>query len=164
MNGKETRMTETDLLTSQEYARYRRCSLRTLDRERAEGRGCPYVRLGARVLYRRADIERYVEAHVRDHGAGVDSARPLEPQPRRRRGRPRKLTAEGGATSLDRWASKKIGPARRSTSDHEALASDAGTTSNTGQRKGGATADPNDRMASTPAKVRSKAGTTGEVK
>ena len=34
-------MTPTDLLTPQEYARYRRCSVRTLDRERAEGRGCP---------------------------------------------------------------------------------------------------------------------------
>jgi hypothetical protein len=67
-------MTESDLLTPQEYARYRRCSLRTLDRERADGRGCPYVRLGARVLYRRADIERYVEAHVRGHGTHENNA------------------------------------------------------------------------------------------
>jgi hypothetical protein len=61
--------------------------------------------------------------------------------------------------SLDKWASKRIGPARRSTSDHEALALDAGTTSNTGRRKGGATADANDRtaVASAPARVRSKA-------
>ena len=58
-------MTETDLLTPQEYARYRRCSVRTLDRERAEGRGCPYVRLGRRILYRRADIERHMDAHLR---------------------------------------------------------------------------------------------------
>ena len=58
-------MNETDLFTPQEYANYRRCSLRTLDRERADGRGCPYVRLGARILYRRNDIDRYLEAHVR---------------------------------------------------------------------------------------------------
>ena len=58
-------MTDTDLLTPQEYARYRRCSLRTLDRERAEGRGRPYVRLGRRILYRRADIERHMVAHLR---------------------------------------------------------------------------------------------------
>ena len=58
-------MTETDFLTPREYARYRRCSVRTLDRERAEGRGCPYVRLGRRILYRRADIERHMEAHLR---------------------------------------------------------------------------------------------------
>jgi hypothetical protein len=55
----------TDLLTPPEYARYRRCSLRTLDRERAEGRGCPFIRLGGRILYRRADIEHYLEAQVR---------------------------------------------------------------------------------------------------
>ena len=77
-----------NLLTSREFARYRRCSLRTLDRERAEGMGCPYVRLGARILYRRADIERYIDAHVRGNDAGVD----LGPRPRRR-GRPRKLPA-----------------------------------------------------------------------
>lgn len=59
-------MSITELLTPKEYARYRRCSLRTLDRERAEGRGCPYVQLGSRILYRRPDIERYVEAHVRN--------------------------------------------------------------------------------------------------
>jgi hypothetical protein len=55
----------TDLLTPREYADYRRCSVRTLDRERAEGRGCPYVRLGGRILYRRADIDRHMEAQVR---------------------------------------------------------------------------------------------------
>jgi hypothetical protein len=56
---------QADLMTPAEFARYRRCSLRTLDRERATGRGCPYVRLGARVLYRRADAERYIEQNVR---------------------------------------------------------------------------------------------------
>jgi hypothetical protein len=54
-----------DLLTPLEYARYRRCSVRTLDRERADGVGCPYIRLGSRVLYRRPDIDRYLDAHVR---------------------------------------------------------------------------------------------------
>jgi hypothetical protein len=63
-------MSDLELITAAEFARLRRCSLRTLDRERAEGRGCPYVRLGARVLYRRADIERYIEAHVHGHGTG----------------------------------------------------------------------------------------------
>jgi hypothetical protein len=57
-------MTTTDLLTTREYARDRRCSERTLERERADGRGCPYVRLGARILYRRSDIERYIAKHV----------------------------------------------------------------------------------------------------
>lgn len=65
-------MTETDLLTPQEYARYRRCSVRTLDRERAQGRGCPYVRVGSRILYRRNDIDRHVEAHLRGGKFGVE--------------------------------------------------------------------------------------------
>jgi hypothetical protein len=77
-------MSELELLTPPEYARQRRCSLRTLDRERATGTGCPYVRLGARILYRRADIERYIDAHVRDHDVGVEAGPP------RRRSRPRK--------------------------------------------------------------------------
>jgi hypothetical protein len=58
-------MAETELLTPQEYARYRRCSVRTLDRERAVGIGCPYVKLGARILYRRSDIQTFLEAHLR---------------------------------------------------------------------------------------------------
>jgi hypothetical protein len=65
---------DLEFLTTAEFSRLRRCSLRTLDRERAAGRGCPYVRLGARV-YRRADIERFIAAHLCGYGAGVDPAR-----------------------------------------------------------------------------------------
>jgi excisionase family DNA binding protein len=53
------------LLTAAETARILRCSLRTLDRERADGRGCPFVRIGGRIRYRRADVEAFVAAHVR---------------------------------------------------------------------------------------------------
>jgi hypothetical protein len=60
-------MTDKDiadrLLTQREYARYRRCSIRTIERERAVGTGCPYVRIGARILYRFADVDRFVDAH-----------------------------------------------------------------------------------------------------
>jgi hypothetical protein len=56
---------DAELMTAEEFARFCRCSLRTLDRERATGRGCPYVRLGARILYRRPDAERYIEENVR---------------------------------------------------------------------------------------------------
>jgi Helix-turn-helix domain len=56
-------MTDTDLLTPREYASYRRCSVRTLDRERADGLGCPYIRIGARILYRRADVDHWLDAH-----------------------------------------------------------------------------------------------------
>jgi len=51
------------LLTQREYAAYRRCSIRTIERERAVGTGCPYVRIGARILYRLADVDRFVDAH-----------------------------------------------------------------------------------------------------
>jgi len=63
-------MADIELLTATEYARLRRCSLRTLDRERANRCGCPYVRLGGRVFYRRSDIERYIETLVRRQSAG----------------------------------------------------------------------------------------------
>ena len=59
---KKRSLTDDDLLTTAEY---RRCSPRTVERERETGCGCPFVRLGGRVLYRRADIERYIEQQVR---------------------------------------------------------------------------------------------------
>ena len=61
-------MTQTDLLTVRECADYRRCSIRTLDRERELGDGCPYVRIGSRIYYRRGDIDRFIAAHVRGGG------------------------------------------------------------------------------------------------
>lgn len=54
-----------ELLTPKECAAYRRCSIRKLDRERAEGRGCPHVRIDDRIFYRRADVDRFIEAHLR---------------------------------------------------------------------------------------------------
>lgn len=60
-----TNTNSTDrLLTQREYAEYRRCSIRTIERERAVGAGCPYVRIGVRILYRPADIDRFVNAHT----------------------------------------------------------------------------------------------------
>jgi hypothetical protein len=75
-----------DLLTPPEYARYRRCSVRTLDRERADGVGCPYIRLGSRILYRRVDIDCYLDAHLRagENRVGQPSSDPetaREPKP-----------------------------------------------------------------------------------
>ena len=64
----------TKLLTALETARLLRCSLRTLDRERADGRGCPFIRIGGRIRYRLADIESYIAAHVRGHATGAVTA------------------------------------------------------------------------------------------
>lgn len=56
-------MTEL-LLTTSEYAALRRCSPRTVERERVDGSGCKFVRIGGRVLYRREDIDTFIAARV----------------------------------------------------------------------------------------------------
>ena len=76
------------LLTAPEAARLLRCSLRTLDRERADGRGCPFVRIGGRIRYRRVDVESFIVAHLRSRrgeaeplaktGAERSSAQPTQ--------------------------------------------------------------------------------------
>jgi hypothetical protein len=53
------------LLTPKESAAYRRCSVRKQDRERAEGRGPPFVRDDGRIFYRLVDLDRFIEAHLR---------------------------------------------------------------------------------------------------
>lgn len=53
------------LLLPQEYADLRRCSLKTLERERASGMGCPYVVIGRRIYYRPDDVEAFHASRVR---------------------------------------------------------------------------------------------------
>src|ERR1700722_11041843 len=65
LNGDLLAPSLPSLLTQKECAAYRRCSVRKLDRERADGRGCPYVRIDGRILYRRADVDRFIESHLR---------------------------------------------------------------------------------------------------
>src|SRR5262249_34772030 len=74
---------DAELMTTAEFAQYRRCSLRTLDRERAEGRGCPYLRIGSRILYRRRDVDSWIEAQIRGTDFKKAHAAP-DLQPRRR--------------------------------------------------------------------------------
>jgi hypothetical protein len=57
-------MPQTDLLTEREAAAVLRCSTRKLQRDRAEGRGCAYVRIDWRIFYRRQDIDRYIAEHI----------------------------------------------------------------------------------------------------
>jgi hypothetical protein len=54
-----------DLLTEVEAAQLRRQSIRTLQAERLRGVGCPYVKLGRSVRYRRADVLGFIEAKLR---------------------------------------------------------------------------------------------------
>ena len=50
-----------DLLTTTEAAAYVGLSPRTLERYRVIGDGPPYLRVGRRVLYRRADLDAWIE-------------------------------------------------------------------------------------------------------
>jgi hypothetical protein len=54
-----------DLLTQREYAAIRRCSERTVERERGTGIGCRYVKIGHAIRYRRRDIIDFIEKHIR---------------------------------------------------------------------------------------------------
>jgi Helix-turn-helix domain len=53
------------LYTPQEYAEVRQCSLKTLERERTAGTGCPYALIGRRIYYREEDIEAFLAGRVR---------------------------------------------------------------------------------------------------
>jgi Helix-turn-helix domain len=55
-----------DLLTEGEAARLRRQSKRTLQAERLRGGGCPYVKLGRSVRYRKSDVLAFIEANLRN--------------------------------------------------------------------------------------------------
>jgi excisionase family DNA binding protein len=54
-----------EFLTQQEAAEILRLSERTLERHRLSGDGPPFVKLGRRVVYRRADIEAWTRANNR---------------------------------------------------------------------------------------------------
>jgi hypothetical protein len=54
-----------DFLLQDEYAALRRCSERTIERERSAGTGCPYVKIGRAVRYRRRDVLDFIEQHIR---------------------------------------------------------------------------------------------------
>jgi hypothetical protein len=53
-----------DLLTEAEAAQLRRQSIRTLQAERLRSEGCPYVKLGRSVRYRRTDVLGFIEANL----------------------------------------------------------------------------------------------------
>jgi hypothetical protein len=54
-----------ELLTSQEYALLRRCSVRTIERERTTGAGCQYIKLGRAVRYKLRDVLAFIEGNAR---------------------------------------------------------------------------------------------------
>ena len=69
-----------DFLTQDEAAAEMKISERTLDRWRRLGEGPPITKLGKRVLYRRASVQRWLagqeyHAHATDGSAAKSSAR-----------------------------------------------------------------------------------------
>jgi hypothetical protein len=53
------------LLTESEFARIVKRSLASIRRDRKLGTGCPYLKLGALVRYRPADVRRFIEFNLR---------------------------------------------------------------------------------------------------
>jgi hypothetical protein len=53
------------LLTEHEYARITKRSVASARRDRLLRQGCPYLKLGALVRYRPADVRAYLEDHLR---------------------------------------------------------------------------------------------------
>ena len=51
----------TDLLTTEEAARYPRLSPRTLERYRVTGEGPRFLKIGRRVLYRQSDLDEWLK-------------------------------------------------------------------------------------------------------
>lgn len=62
-----------DYLTTKEAARRLHISPRTLERHRMLGTGCAFCKIGGRVLYRRVDIEAWVERCMRDSTSASDT-------------------------------------------------------------------------------------------
>lgn len=53
------------LLTEQELSALTKKSVRTIQGQRIRGGGIPYVKLGAHVRYRMADVQRYLDEHTK---------------------------------------------------------------------------------------------------
>jgi hypothetical protein len=61
------------LLTEQEYARLTKRSVASVRRDRQLRKGCPYVKLGALVRYRPADVKAHLEHHLHRPNEGGDA-------------------------------------------------------------------------------------------
>ncbi len=53
-----------ELLNEKEVQREYGLNARTLQRERSLGTGVPYVKMGRRVLYKRTDLDKFIEKHT----------------------------------------------------------------------------------------------------
>ena len=58
-----------ELLTSREAARYLRTTTNSMAQDRYLGRGVPYLKLGSRILYAKADVLAFLAAGRREVSA-----------------------------------------------------------------------------------------------
>ena len=57
-------MTERKYISPKEAAEYLGVAVKTLEQWRMRRKNLPFVKLGSRVLYRIADLDKYIEAHL----------------------------------------------------------------------------------------------------
>jgi hypothetical protein len=67
-------MTINDLITEADYAKARGLTLRTIQRERAQRLGPPFIRLGRNIFYRPAAIEAWLLAQEQEQPRAKKSA------------------------------------------------------------------------------------------
>jgi hypothetical protein len=67
-------MTIQDLLPEAEYAAQRGVSVRTVQRERAQRIGPPFIKLGRQIFYRRQAIEAWLLAQEQEQPRAKQSA------------------------------------------------------------------------------------------
>lgn len=58
---------DRDLWLSEEYCDYFHIRPQTAQKQRMVATGCPFVRIGGRVFYRRADVLAHVASHLKRH-------------------------------------------------------------------------------------------------
>ena len=101
-----------ELLTTAEYARERKSSERTIERERTSGTGCKFVKIGRSVRYRRRDILDFIARHVRGSTSELASSSPEHIVGARSRNAALAAVAETPSTSQRSIGSRPAGPPR----------------------------------------------------
>lgn len=67
-------LTTDKYLTTEETAKYVRCSPRTLEAKRQDGTGPKFVKAGRKVLYRISDLEAWMAARTFSSTSEADAA------------------------------------------------------------------------------------------
>jgi predicted DNA-binding transcriptional regulator AlpA len=101
-----------ELLSTPEYARKRKCSERTIERERTSGTGCKFVKIGRSVRYRRRDILDFIARHVRGSTSELAPSSPEDIVGARPRDAAFDVVTKTPLTSQRRSGSRLAGPPR----------------------------------------------------